>query len=87
MSAPETHLDPCGVPFTAANAEAAAALEDAIVGLVSHSADTSQHLERALAFDPELLLAHVVRGFRRSRNPPVSAPLRAPLCRCERSRR
>ena len=63
MSAPETHLDPCGVPLTAANAEAAAALEDAILGLVSHSAETGQHLERALAFDPELLLAHVVRGF------------------------
>jgi tetratricopeptide (TPR) repeat protein len=48
---------------TAGNAEAAAALEGAVLGLVSHRADTAGHLERALALDPDLLLGQVIRGF------------------------
>lgn len=63
MNSATQFRDVCGVPVTAQNAEAAQALECAIVGLTSHRADTAQQLERALTHDPELLLAHVVRGF------------------------
>lgn len=57
------HFDTCGIAVTAQNADAATALEEAVLGLVSHRADTSAHLDRALTHDPDLLLAHVIRGF------------------------
>jgi len=55
--------DSRGVPTTAASANAVALLDDAILGLVSHRADTPSRLARALETDPQLVVAHCLRGF------------------------
>ncbi len=63
MNSTTLFRDACGVALTAKNAAAAHALERVLLGLTSHRADTAQHLDAALVHDPELLLAHVIRGF------------------------
>ena len=63
MNSSTRRWDACGVALTAQDAEAVQALERVVVGLTSHRADTTQHLDAVLARDPDLLLAHVIRGF------------------------
>ena len=52
------HLD-----ITAANSLSVTHLDTAIRSFLAHRADTADHLARALAADPQLILGHVFRGF------------------------
>lgn len=55
--------DPRGVPLTVDSPDALAAIEAAVVGLVSHRASTLSNVERTIALDSDLVLAHVMKGF------------------------
>ncbi len=52
-----------GVPVTTTSAGAAAALDEAVLGVVQHRADTAAAVMRALALDPQLVVAHAIVGF------------------------
>jgi hypothetical protein len=50
-------------PVATADERAVPLMGRAIHGVLTHGADTPKHLERALAVDGDLVLAHLVRGF------------------------
>jgi tetratricopeptide (TPR) repeat protein len=56
-------VDDRGVAVATSNAAAVAALEGAVLALVCHRADLAARIDQALALDPTLALAHVLRGF------------------------
>ncbi len=49
--------------MTAANPDAAAALDAAVTAYLGLRTDPGDHLKAALAADPELILGHVLRGY------------------------
>lgn len=63
LAALRTRHDRRGVPITTPSPDAVASFEAAILGFVSHRRDTTEHLEAALAADPELIPALCLRGF------------------------
>jgi tetratricopeptide (TPR) repeat protein len=56
-------LDRRGLPVTAANTEAVAHLDATVDAYLGFRSDTSEHLKRALAADPEMALALCTRGY------------------------
>jgi tetratricopeptide (TPR) repeat protein len=58
-----TRTDSRGVPVTTASREAIDQLEHAVLGMLGHRADTGQHLQAALALDPELVPALCMNAF------------------------
>ncbi|HZS83490.1 MAG TPA: tetratricopeptide repeat protein [Stellaceae bacterium] len=54
--------DARGVPVTAASAEAAAALDATVMAYCGFRSDTGDCLKRALAADPQLVMAHILKG-------------------------
>ena len=55
--------DPRGNPVTAASAESVARLEATIEAYCELSKDTGDRLKAALAGDPKLVMAHILRGY------------------------
>ena len=55
--------DPRGVPVTAANAESAARLEATIGAYCVFHKETGDRLKEALTGDPNLVMAHLLRGY------------------------
>jgi tetratricopeptide (TPR) repeat protein len=55
--------DARGLPLTAATAEAAAAFDATIAAYCGARRDTGDRLKRALAADPHMAMAHVLRGY------------------------
>ncbi len=58
-----SELDGWGLELTTSSREAARAYDRALLSLLAHRSDTLQHVEAALALDPGLVLAHIMRGF------------------------
>jgi tetratricopeptide (TPR) repeat protein len=52
-----------GLTFTAANDAAVAAFDSAVDEYLAFGRDTGRHLKDALAADPEMVMAHVLRGY------------------------
>ncbi|MBL8675474.1 MAG: tetratricopeptide repeat protein [Rhodospirillales bacterium] len=57
-----THHDLHGLPITCASADAADALNRAILGYLKYRLDTPTHLAQALAADPDCALAQCLKG-------------------------
>ncbi|HXP31756.1 MAG TPA: tetratricopeptide repeat protein [Stellaceae bacterium] len=55
--------DSRGLPVTAASPAAVAALDATVAAYCGLRADTGEHLKRALAADPRLVMAHILRGY------------------------
>lgn len=55
--------DPRGLAMTAASAESVARLEATIAAYCAFSKDTGDRLKEALAGDPHLVMAHILRGY------------------------
>jgi len=55
--------DPRGIAITAASADAVVRLEAAIIAYCGFKADTGDRLKAALATDPALVMAHILRGY------------------------
>ena len=55
--------DPRGIAITAASADAVLRLEAAIIAYCGFKADTGDRLKAALATDPALVMAHILRGY------------------------
>jgi tetratricopeptide (TPR) repeat protein len=55
--------DPRGLPLTAASAEAVARLEATILAFCGLKEDVGDRLKEALAADPQLVMAHLLRGY------------------------
>jgi len=60
---PLQELDAWGLALTTSSRAAARAYDCALMSLLSHRADTLQHVDEALVHDPGFALAFVVRGF------------------------
>jgi hypothetical protein len=58
-----SRLDVRGVSLDTADRDAAQAFELAISSFATHRKDLARHLDRPLCCDPDLILAHVLRGF------------------------
>jgi tetratricopeptide (TPR) repeat protein len=56
-------LDARGVPVTAANPEAVSLLDAALLSYAAFRSDTGDRLKAALASDPSLVMAPVLRGY------------------------
>jgi tetratricopeptide (TPR) repeat protein len=52
-----------GLPVTTSSAEAGAAFDRAVLAYLKYRADTPDHLASTLAADPELGLAHCLKGY------------------------
>ncbi|HKT18481.1 MAG TPA: hypothetical protein VJR47_10595 [Stellaceae bacterium] len=57
------HHDRRGIAVTTSSAAANRHFEDAVSSFLAHRADTSRHLEAALAADPGFGAAHCLKGF------------------------
>ena len=60
---PARERDGWGLALTTSSRAAAGAYDSALMSLLSHRADTLQHVDAALAHDPEFALGFVIRGF------------------------
>ena len=56
-------VDAHGLTISTASAQAVAAFNDTIAAYLKYRADTPEHLERLIAADPELGLAHCLEGY------------------------
>lgn len=57
------HSDARGLPITCASAEAARAYDHLITGYLTQRADAGERLKAVLAVDPDMPLAHVMKGY------------------------
>jgi hypothetical protein len=55
--------DKCGLPVTAASAEAGAAVDHAIDGYIGYRSDLLRRMDAVFAADPDLGLARCLRGY------------------------
>lgn len=55
--------NPSGVALTAANDAAVAAFDRAVDAYLALGRDTGRHLKEALAADPDMVMAHALRGY------------------------
>jgi hypothetical protein len=56
-------MDSRGLPVTAASAEAVAALDAVVAAYCGMRNDTGDRMKRALALDPNLVMAHILKGY------------------------
>jgi tetratricopeptide (TPR) repeat protein len=55
--------DRWGNPVTAAGADAVRRLDDTLVSYLALGRDTGEHLKAAMIADPEMVMAHVLKGY------------------------
>ena len=58
-----SHADQRGVAFTTSSAEAVRCFDDAITAYLGFRKDAAEHLDVALAADPDFAMGHCTRGY------------------------